>query len=176
MSVTEENPALFTSKSQLWQTPESILDLVRQVGPIMLDPCTTADNPTNALTFYTPANDGLSKPWAKQGVNYVNQPYNECDKWVIKAVAESARSCEIIMLIPARTDTKYYQDWIFPTARSICFIKGRLKFVDPTLETKKNQPAPFPSALIYWGDKQGQITFDRVMSSIGKILHPRSMP
>ena len=46
------------------------------------------------------------------------------------------------MLIPARTDTRYWHDYIMEEADSIYFVKGRLKF--------GNSPnsAPFPSAVV----------------------------
>lgn len=172
----KNNEALYTSNSQLWETPDSVLDLVRKVGPIALDPCSTRKNPTQARKVYTPDEDGLSKPWnVVAGLNYVNPPYRYCKEWIVKAVAESARGCEIIALVPARTDTRYWQDWIFPTAKSICFWKGRIKFLDPTGEgdAVARHPAPMPTALIYWGDKAGQARFDLNFSTKGKIVHPR---
>lgn len=50
------------------------------------------------------------------------------------------------MLIPARTDTKYFHDHIYHKAE-IRFIKGRLKFGD-----SKNS-APFPSMLVIYENK-----------------------
>lgn len=47
------------------------------------------------------------------------------------------------MLIPARTDTKYFHDYIYNNPRvEIRFIKGRLKFGD------SNNSAPFPSMVV----------------------------
>jgi site-specific DNA-methyltransferase (adenine-specific) len=45
------------------------------------------------------------------------------------------------MLIPARTDTRYWHDYVMKAAE-IHFVKGRLKFGD-----SKNS-APFPSAVV----------------------------
>lgn len=46
------------------------------------------------------------------------------------------------MLIPARTDTNYWHEWIFPHATHIDFVRGRIKFGN-----SKNS-APFPSAVV----------------------------
>ncbi|EPU45485.1 hypothetical protein SAG0170_07500 [Streptococcus agalactiae LDS 617] len=54
---------------------------------------------------------------------------------------------DISNLIPARTDTKYWHDYIFGKATDIRFLKGRLKF---TINGKENYPAPFPSAVIIY--------------------------
>ena len=166
--------SLLTSKNQLWQTPQDILDLVTKVGPIALDPASCEGNPTNAIAFYTPAEDGLIQPWARNGLNYVNPPYKYSKAWVKKAVAEKLRGSDTIMCIPARTETTYWQDWIFPTADSICFYRGRIKFIDPTTNppTRKN-PAVFPSALVYWGKEEGRRVFDEVMSQHGRVVHTK---
>ena len=47
----------------------------------------------------------------------------------------------VVMLIPARTDTKYFHDYILHRSE-IRFIKGRLRFGD----SKMN--APFPSMVV----------------------------
>lgn len=166
--------ALLTSKNQLWQTPPDLIDKIKQVGPIILDPATCKENPVGALTFYTPEDDGLKLPWSLQGINFVNPPYKYCKDWVRKMVAERLRGCDIIALIPSRTDTRYWQDLIFPTAESICFVRGRIKFLDPTVDgpPRAKDPAPMPSALIYWGDETGRRVFDELFSSKGFIVHP----
>ena len=46
------------------------------------------------------------------------------------------------MLIPARTDTKYFHEFIYHKAKEIRFVKGRLKFGG-----SKNS-APFPSMVV----------------------------
>jgi site-specific DNA-methyltransferase (adenine-specific) len=57
----------------------------------------------------------------------------------------------VVMLIPSRTDTRYFHDFIYGKAE-IRFIKGRLKFVDMDYqgkeEDRKMSPAPFPSMLV----------------------------
>ncbi len=49
------NPVLSSSSRFGWRTPESILDMVREVGPIRHDPCTHWLNPTRAQTFHAPS-------------------------------------------------------------------------------------------------------------------------
>ena len=56
------------------------------------------------------------------------------------------------MLIPARTDTSYFHDYIYGKAE-IRFIRGRLKFTDESGQEK--DAAPFPSmVVIYRGQRQ----------------------
>ena len=49
------------------------------------------------------------------------------------------------MLIPARTDTKYFHEYIYHKAKDIRFVKGRLKF---GREQKESGSAPFPSMVV----------------------------
>ena len=77
----------------------------------------------------------------------MNPPYGrEQIKWIEKAYNESKNDAKIVCLIPARPDTKVWQNIIFPNASAICFIRGRLKFGN------SKDSAPFPSALIVFGE------------------------
>jgi len=146
--VQQMNPALLSSDRMDWQTPENVLALVREFagGQIALDPCTTVDNPTGALRWLTPVEDGLSALWHGQGLAFVNPPYGrELRSWARKMQGEGRFSSRaIIGLVPARTDTVWWQAHI-TSASAICFWRGRIRF--------RGAPAsaPFPSALPYWG-------------------------
>ena len=154
-----KNRVVFSSVKHDWQTPDSVLDLVEQFRHIRLDPCTTLDNPVGAEEFFTPADDGLSKDWQMErgGLIYVNPPYGrELKKWVGKVVSETSRrpfqsnrlGTEVILLIPARPDTANWQQGIFNNADAVCFVQGRIKF------RGAHSGAPFPSALVYFGDRE----------------------
>lgn len=73
---------------------------------------------------------------------WCNPPYSEIDKWVAKAFYETRNdNTVVVMLIPSRTDTRYFHNYIYQRAE-IRFVKGRLKFGN-----SKNS-APFPSMLV----------------------------
>lgn len=76
---------------------------------------------------------------------FCNPPYGrELKYWVSKALSEANdQSTIVVMLIPARTDTLWFHNYIYqkPTAE-VRFIKGRLKFGG-----SKNS-APFPSMIV----------------------------
>src|SRR5690606_37002574 len=143
-----------SSASAHWCTPEEVLNLVYTVGDIALDPCSNDHSIVVSKRFNTPEQEnGLALEWsaiaqeAGGGLVFVNPPYGrEISKWVKKCVIESARGAEIIALVGARTETKWFQEWIFPTAQSVCFWKGRITFIDGTGQGRVN-PAFFPSAL-----------------------------
>jgi hypothetical protein len=75
-------------------------------------------------------------------VNYCNPPYGRgIGKWIKKGFEEWQKGKTVVFLIPSRTDTKYWHEWIMK-ATEIRFIEGRLCFDDC------GSPAPFPSAII----------------------------
>ena len=67
------------------------------------------------------------------------------------------------MLIPSRTDTSYWHDYIFNRAE-IEFLRGRLKF---EVDGVSGDSAPFPSALIiYKGDDKMSDRAQRVLDAL----------
>jgi hypothetical protein len=62
---------LLSSKNMAWQTPNWFLDIVRLVGDIWFDPCTTDKNPVAANVFCTTTNSGLSIDWKELYVRYL---------------------------------------------------------------------------------------------------------
>lgn len=130
----------FSSQTDNWATPQDFFDKLNQEFNFTLDPCADATN-AKCLKFYTKEDDGLSKSWDNEAV-FCNPPYGrEIGKWVEKA--SKAMGGVVVMLIPARTDTKYFHKYIYEVLNvEIRFIKGRLKFGD-----SKNS-APFPSMIV----------------------------
>jgi len=159
------SPALLSSERMDWQTPDNVLGLVRDVfdGVIHLDPCTTDENPTRAMYYYTTEMDGMSRPWAYRTI-FVNPPYGrEIGMWIRRcnALYRADASGETIALVPARTDAGWWQGHAAYADR-ICFWRGRLVF--------RGAPssAPFPSALLYWGTRSSK--FEWVMEPHGWIV------
>lgn len=136
------NQALFSSASNEWATPQAFFNALDAEFHFTLDPCATAEN-AKCKNFYTIEDDGLTKNWGGQKV-FCNPPYGrEIGKWVKKCWEESRKPDTLcVMLIPARTDTAYFHDYIYKQAREIRFIRGRLHF------NESPQGAPFPSMVV----------------------------
>jgi len=138
----------FSSKSNEWTTPQNFYIKLNDEFNFTLDPCCTKES-AKCKKYYTIEDDGLSQDWSNEIV-FMNPPYGrEISKWVKKAYQESLKGAIVVCLIPARTDTRYWWDFIFPYAE-IRFIKGRLKFTN----NGKSAPAPFPSAIVIFGGKK----------------------
>ena len=102
---------MFSSKSELWETPQSFFDELNEEFGFLTDVCALPEN-AKCETFYTPEQDGLSQVW--KGICWCNPPYGrQIGKWVKKAAESDA---VVVMLLPARTDTKWFHDYILPNA------------------------------------------------------------
>ena len=132
---------LFSSKSNEWATPAQTFNQLDKEFHFNLDPCSTHEN-AKCERHFTIKEDGLKQDWGGARV-FCNPPYGrEIGKWVKKCYYES-KNCEVVvMLIPARTDTAYFHDYIYHKAKEIRFIRGRLHFND------SKQGAPFPSMVV----------------------------
>ena len=127
-------------QSDEWETPQKVFDELNDEFNFTLDPCATEEN-HKCKKFYTKEDDGLSKDWGGQRV-FCNPPYSKIAKWVEKAYRESRTDhTVIVLLIPSRTETKYFHDFILHRSE-VRFIKGRLRF------SGSDENAPFPSMIV----------------------------
>ena len=134
---------MFTSRTDEWATPAATFSaLDAEFGGFNLDPCSTHEN-AKCKRHYTKEDDGLTKDWGGRRV-FCNPPYGrEIGKWV-KKCSEEAKKPEttVVALLPARTDTAYFHDYIYGKAREIRFVRGRLHF------NESKSGAPFPSMIV----------------------------
>lgn len=134
---------MFSSKTDQWATPQDFFDKLNDEFHFTLDPCADEFN-HKCDRYYTEEIDGLKQSWQNERV-FCNPPYGkEIGKWVEKAYAENLiGGALVVMLIPARTDTKWFHDYIYNKPNvEIRFVKGRLKFGN------SENSAPFPSMLV----------------------------
>lgn len=133
---------MFSSKTDLRATPQDFYDKLDEEFHFTLDPCATHEN-HKCEKYYTKEED-----WLKQSrdneIVYCNPPYwkeikKRVQKWAF------ARGGVVVMLLPARTDTSRFHDYIYHKSE-IRFIRGRLKF-----GWCKNS-APFPSMIVIYGN------------------------
>lgn len=144
----------FSGVSDEWRTPPDLFAALDNEFCFTLDPAATRENAL-CSAYFTQETNGLVQTWAGHRV-FVNPPYSDASSWIEKASKES-RNCQVIvMLIPARTDTKAFHSYIWAAGDhthgprrgvEIRFLKGRLKFSGHT------SPAPFPSMLVIWRER-----------------------
>ena len=183
MAITEQSPALFTAGTVEWNTPQVVIDaLLRGWGSIALDPCSNEASIVPAslrLMLPTPERaarpaargvrleDGLAFDWDAVGPRlvYVNPPFGlkgdaGALPWLVKAAA--AQVAEVVLLLPARTDTAAFHEHVFGRCDALCFWRGRLHF------SGTRDPAPFPSVFLYWGSSPEK--FNAAFAPHGKVI------
>lgn len=134
---------MFSSKSEEWATPWDLFNRLNSEFHFDLDPCATSEN-HKCQMYFTKNDDGLSKEWGGRRV-FINPPYGrQIGKWVQKAYIEAKNANTLCcLLLPARTDTKWFHDYIYRKAE-VRFLCGRVKFGEA-----KNC-APFPSMIVIY--------------------------
>lgn len=132
------NDGMMSSKTPEWATPQAFFDELDKEFHFTLDVCATPEN-AKCSEYYTEEQDGLSQEW--HGTVWMNPPYGRgIWKWVKKCADYSGGA---VMLLPARTDTKWFHDYIYNNPRAeVRFVKGRLRFNDGKID------APFPSMVV----------------------------
>lgn len=138
-----------------WQTPPDLVKVLRQEFNFTHEVCAAADNRCMPDLPYLGLDNGLDamhNEWGPEGsVCYCNPPYSQLPDLVSRA-DQQAGNRDIILLIPAYTETKYFQDYIAHTAELIVFPKGRIRFWENGKPGKYH--ARFPSVLVHlspWG-------------------------
>ena len=140
------NKVFSSSKSIMWETPQDFFDKLNAKYKFNTDVCAIKGN-AKCRNYFTPKTDGLKQAW--EGVCWMNPPYgrNHTVKWVEKAYRESRNGCVVVALLPARTDTRWFHEYIYNKPNvAIEFIKGRLKF------SGSKNAAPFPSMVVVFGN------------------------
>ncbi len=114
---------MFSSATDLWATPQAFFDKLNEEFHFTLDPCANNEN-HKCERYFTAQQDGLLQDWGGHIV-FCNPPYGRVlRKWVEKCSSESQKpNTLVVMLIPARTDTSYFHDFIYNKAE-VRFIRG----------------------------------------------------
>lgn len=117
----------FSSATDHWSTPVDVYKTLDAEFRFDYDPCPLYGG-----------EDGLKSDWGN--TNFVNPPYSDIKNWVKKTWEQSLLGKTVVLLIPSRTDTRWWHEFVMKG--EIRFIKGRLKF-----SNSKNN-APFPSCIV----------------------------
>jgi len=129
---------MFSSATDNWATPQEVFDQLNAEFGFTLDVCATAEN-AKCERYFTPELDALLQVW--QGICWMNPPYGrQIGRWIRKAYESSLQGATVVCLIPSRTDTAWWHDYVM--RGEIRFVRGRLYFNDG------GGRAPFPSAVV----------------------------
>jgi len=134
-------------------TPAVVLEALKPLGPIALDPCSNPWSIVPALHKLdgsSPELDGLGVSWwelAGRGLVYVNPSYGRgfMVPWSEKVVREARAGCEIVALVKGDHSTEWW-DHLRSGAAAIAYWHGRIGFLGGASGCGR-----FPSSLVYFG-------------------------
>jgi hypothetical protein len=154
-----------------WRTPPEVLDRVRRVARIGIDPCGGPGSLVGADVEWCGGyeDDGLRLSWSgtlrgtsprletggiDDGLVYVNPPYGRrIGDWVAKIIEETNEGCEILALVPSRTDAGWWQ-WLAGCASCAALSRGRIRFLPaPGVAESQNTVG---STFVYFGPRVGR--------------------
>lgn len=127
--TNQTQQTMFSSNRDDWETPQDFFDKLNAQYHFTLDPC-SSDTNAKCPKHYTEQDNGLEQDWGGEIV-FCNPPYSRKggqDLWVKKCYEESLKpNTTVVALLPARTDTKRFHQYILNKAE-IIWIEGRLVF------------------------------------------------
>ena len=151
---------LFSKKSDDWATPPELYGRLHREFSFDLDAAADGKN-AKCLAYLGPgsilAEDALAAPWHSWGHKSIwcNPPYSQVGAFLAKAAEAVAAGATVVMLLPARTDTKWWHTYVWEEENArprpgveVRFIRGRLRFGDST------NSAPFPSVVVVFRGKR----------------------
>lgn len=128
----------YSSAKQDWETPSDLFAKLHAEFYFTLDACATKAN-AKVPHYYSPDTDALIQTWS--GVVWMNPPYGRgIGQWVRKAYDSAQMGATVVCLLPARTDTSWWHDYVM--MGEVRFLRGRIRFVNAPYA------APFPSAIV----------------------------
>jgi len=148
---------LYSRDSDEYQTPQYLYDFLNDIFNFTLDPCASQQierqKRINTKVKYTIDDNGLFKSWINYST-FINPPYSQIKKWIQKSIDEmdnrfgtyrktGLKPSPIVLLVPARTDTRWFHHITNRVYTSVFLLKGRLQF-----DKSKTSKAPFPSCVI----------------------------
>ena len=146
----------FSSKKDEWETPQGFFDALNKEFNFTLDAAATRSN-AKCNRFLCAGS--LDLDWASiakcqtdghTGAVWLNPPYGrQIGRWLAKAQTTAKQGTTVVCLLPARTDTKWWHEYVWDGRRhrpykgvEVRLIQGRLKFGG------NKDPAPFPSVVV----------------------------
>ena len=139
----------FTQERSDYLTPPILIEEIFQELNLLgimpaeifdVDVCCSQKNVPAKKYFIDGEIDGLTAEWGN--FNYCNPPFSHCGQWVRKAYEEFENGKTTVLLIPARTETKYFQTFLltngYDTKRHIYikFLRKGYSFLNP--DTKES--------------------------------------
>jgi hypothetical protein len=136
-----------------WGTPQCFFNEVNAEFHFNLDAAASASN-AKCGEFFTKIDDALQQTWS--GRVWLNPPYGRiATPTFIRKASEERSNCEVIVvLVPSRTSTQWWRDYVWDSANHKPHPGVELRCPPRLQNDTRNHPSkserrwPFPCALI----------------------------
>ena len=129
------------SKTDNHPTPQAFYETLHTMYGFTCDAAASAEN-AKCKVYFTASDNGLTKDWGTHTV-WLNPPYGRVIKsWAQKSLDAASKGATVVMLVPSRTDTKWFKAVAERPEVQLLFVCGRLKF------GKAKNAAPFPNVVL----------------------------
>ena len=138
---------LFSSHKMDWETPPEVFHPLHKEFRFTLDACALPAT-AKVNNYFTPADDGLEQSWRNQRV-WMNPPYGrDIGRWMDRAWEAAAYERAIVVaLVPARTDTQWWHEYVMASDAEVRYVRGRIRFLN---RGRRHDAATFPSAVVIY--------------------------
>lgn len=132
------------NRTNEWATPKLLFDTFNLLeGEFTLDAAASESN-AKCERYYTRENSAFHYLWSDNV--WLNPPYDEIPKWLEKVADEvSDRGCKVTCLLPSLTEKKWFHEHVLGSAKTIYFLRKRIRFENQSKESKSG--APFASVV-----------------------------
>lgn len=120
--------ACLSHKSDEWATPTLLYQAFMKKGYI--DPCPLGGQINALETAY------------KNKRLFVNPPFSKLNDFALWIIEQAKQGCDIYLLMPTRTDTRYFKALFDYGIDELIFLHKRLRYND-------SKPAPFNSMVLH---------------------------
>lgn len=151
------------AKRTNWSTPQWLFDLLHARFKFTLDVCAEKNN-AKCRRYFSPKANGLEQNWSPHRC-WMNPPFGEgIAHWVLKAKNEAYAGALVVCLLPVRSDTFWWHNYLLQSAHNIYFVRGRLKFDDGPGK------CPFPVAVVVFrkGSIKGRLISSEMIDAVSR--------
>lgn len=130
-----------------WLTPRRLVELL---GPFQLDPCASLGQPwRTAQVQYTEEDDGLTKPWPREWLTWLNPPYeNRVISYWLSKLADHGHGVALVM---ARVGTAWFDDIVMGRADALLTFRKRIRYCYRVSGRQASHNNGCGSTLALWG-------------------------
>jgi len=121
------------SRQDYGTPPEFLAAVRRRFGALDVDlACHAGNRIAGVSTYFTPADDSLSRDWNSLSGNlWLNPPFSNIEPWAAKCAAARWRHGWTLLLVPASVDANWYHDHVHRQAM-VLPLRSRITFVGET--------------------------------------------